>query len=183
MIWILTIPFIMYFTFADVIGSGFPGDEPHHRSFLEWAFCLFVCCFLSFLISLVPIAIAAFIGGLPRKEGRKSADYQLIALREKDGSKGRSYFLGAGFVNDVQYYFWYRKNKDGSISGGKTTREPGVRIRYTKEPPFMRVYKSEYVSALAQRYLWIVGLGAGDDENFSPDFFIPEGSIKEGFSL
>jgi len=185
MIWILSIPFIIFFTFKDLIGSNFP--PCYHcdgRGFLNWCFLIFVGCCISFIISLVPIGIATFIGSIPERNGIKDKEYPLVSLRERDGISGQFYFLGSGSINDVQYYFWYRRNSGGDISGGKTIRGPGVRIYETDNSEAkMITFKTEYKNRNVSRWLWIIGIDGRDDEDWCPDFYIPKGSIKEGYQL
>jgi hypothetical protein len=186
MIWVLPIPAIIYLTFQNMITSDFPGlsmdGHQIHRNFLEWAFCLAVSAFFSGLISMVPLGIGMIAGSLPERVGRFDRDYPLVALREKDGVTGQFYFLGAGSINDTQYYFWYRKD-GGHISGGKTVRESGVRIYQDDTPPRMVTFKTEYVSPIWDQIGWLIMLDVRDPGGWCPDFHIPPGSIKEGFQL
>jgi hypothetical protein len=180
MIWALCIPVILFFTFSD-LATWREFQRP--LSFLNWAFFIFMGCFISFLISIVPIVIGCIIGSQTQKRYKAvlDAEYPLIALREKDGITGHSYFLGSGTIEDTQYYFWYRKQGD-SIRGGKTKRTEGVRIFETDDSePKMVTWKTEYS---LDKWAWIIGF---EDEqgsiNWNPDFYIPKGSIKEGFIL
>jgi hypothetical protein len=179
MIWYLTIPFIVFFTFKNMIQSDFPDGS--HRNFLEWAFLLIVSTFFSALLSLIPFGVSCLIGSIPKVTGIADAPYPLIALREKDGTTGR-FFLGSGTINDSQYYFWYRRAPDGSVRGGKTYREAGVRI-WESDDPHMTTFHPEYKNVWAKKLLWLVGTDLRDTETFCPDFYIPKGSIKEGFEL
>ena len=185
MLWLAAIPFIIFFTFWDLVGSCFPDlcAYSDHRSFLAWCFLIAVGCFASGLISAVPIGIACFIGSLPDRTGRKDQEYPLVALRERDGVQGNFYFLGAGSIRDAQYYFWYRRNPGGDVSGGKTYRGPGVRIYEGSETPKMVTFKTEYVNPGIESWLWLVGLDMRDETDWCPDFYIPTGSIKEGYVL
>ncbi len=184
MIWLLLIPVIIYLTFQNMITSDFPvlDHAGGHRNFLEWCFTIGVACFISGLISLVPLGIGIFLGSLPYRVGKFDREYPLIALREKDGASGQFYFLGAGSVNNVQYYFWYRKNGD-HIEGGKTVRASGVRIYQDNRGPCMVTFKTQYVSPVWGQIGWMLFLDVSDLEGWYPDFHIPAGSIKEGFSL
>lgn len=184
MIWYLFIPAIVFLTFKNLIASGFPDLEGQHpTTFLGWIFLIFVGLAISGIISLAPFGISCWIGSIPEVIGRPNPEFPLIALREKDGISGKFYFLGAGSINSTEYYFWYRKNSDGSISGGKTARQSGVRIWEDDDHPHMVTFHTEYANPLARKLLWIVGTDMRDDEQWCPDFYIPKGSIKEGFLL
>lgn len=183
MIWLISIPFIIYFTFKNLYLSGFPSINPENtRNFLEWVFLIFAGSFFSFLISLVPIGMAYFIQSTYEVTGVKDREYPLVALREKDGISGNFYFLGSGTFQDSQYYFWYRKDGD-HISGGKTLREQGVRIYEEPGEAKMMTYKTAYKSEWTKKYGWIFGLGIEEDHKWCDTFSIPLGSIKEGYSL
>jgi hypothetical protein len=183
MLWLLTLPIIWFYTFKNICyDSNFPTFDDE-RNFLGWAFAIFVSAFISFLISLVPLIIASIIGSWPERRGVADRKYPLVALREKDGQSGRAYFLGAGFIEDVQYYFWYRRNSDGSISGGKTVRDPGVRIYEDASEPYMQTFKTEYANPGVKKYLWLFGIDSRGDESWNPTFHIPAGSVQEGYKL
>lgn len=183
MIWLLTIPIIVYFTFCNLYASGFPGFYPeHHRNFLEWCGLIFASGLFSVLISLVPMGIGIAIGSGFETIAVEDEEYPLVALRQQDGFKGRSYFLGAGMIQDQQYYFWYRKHGDG-ISGGKTIREPGVNIYEDNENPRMVTFRSEYRSKWIEKYGWIIGIDTLEDDKWCPEFYIPAGSIREEIQL
>lgn len=182
MIWLLTVPFIFFFTFRDLYMSGFPGLNGDSRNFLEWCFFVVGGCFVSCIISLAPVGVWTFIGYCFEYKSQRDKDYPLISLREKDGVSGKFYFLGAGAINDQQYYFWYIK-KDGFVAGGKTVRCESVRI-FEHPTPMMRTFKAVFKNKLVEKYGWIVGNTLVlDDNNYSPDFYIPAGSIKEGHQL
>ncbi len=183
MIWYLIVPFIVYFTFSNLIrGNWLLMQGQSRMNFLEWCFTIFVGCFLSLLISSVPIGLSCLIGSIPKTIGVANIPSPLITLHLKDGIEGR-FFLGSGYVGDAQYYFWYRKNADGSISGGKTRRNPGVRIYEDESQPRIVTFHTEYSNSIWNKLLWIVGTDMRDDEDWCPEFYIPKGSIKEGFSL
>lgn len=188
MLWLLTIPVIGWFTFVDLINSHFPNsfcgpdyDPCRPLNFLEWCFLVAMGTFITAFISLVPILIAAFIGSLGTQRSTKDRDYPLVALRQQDGFAGRSFFLGSGYVGDRQYYFWYRQDGD-HISGGKTYRQPSVRIYEGNYEPIMRTWK-------VKRGAWhwlvgcLIGMDLRDDDEWLPDFYLPTGSIKEGYTL
>lgn len=182
MLWFGFVPLIMFFTFHGMYNDPVLGGGHEPRMFIEWCFFIFSGCFLSALISLVPIGIAIYIGSLPELVGTKDQEYPLIALREKDGFSGQGYFLGAGFIGDKQYYFWYRRDPKGYISGGKTVREPHVDIYETEGIPKMVTSKTAYANEHIKKWYWLIGLDLRDPD-WCDRFYIPKGSIKEGFTL
>lgn len=180
MIWFIGIVLIIFFTFR----SDFLRDNLD--DFLDWAVYIMVSSIIAFLISLVPLGLWLFIGSIPERVGVKAAEFELIALKDRDGFSGRFYFLGMGTLNDEQYYFWYRKNKDGSISGGKTPRHPEVLINELDDigaKPIMVTYKTVYTNKLVQKYIWLIGYDRSGQEESWPRFIIPKGSIKQDITL
>lgn len=176
MIWLVAIVLIFYHTFKELIA-----DQPPN-GFLEWAFIIFAATFFSILISLVPIGIAFFIGSIPKRKAVLFKKYDLITLRERGGISG-SFFLGTGMINNTEYYFWYRRDEDGSIRGGKTERSEDVQIFDTDNKPQMIEWKCEYESKYVIYYMWLIGVDKTGEDDYQPQFFIPKGSIKEGYTL
>jgi hypothetical protein len=183
MLWLLTIPFIAYFTFRDMYHSGFPDLDPDSvsRGFLAWAFLIFMSLLFTVFISSVPVGLACFIGSQRSYQGVKDKVYPLMTLGERQGFRGQSYFLGIGAIDNVEYYSWYRIHEDGSIRGGKTRRHEGVRI-FTSNNPCMVTYATQFSG---HDLVWkLIGIDTRDhDYHWNPVFYIPKGSIKEGFSL
>jgi hypothetical protein len=153
-----------------------------NAGFLEWVFTVFAGCFIAFLISLVPLGIAYGIGAIPKRKGVMCEEFELISLKEKDGITGR-FFLGTGFIEGIEYYFWYRKNENGSISGGKTQRQEGVEIYEKDETPKMITFETDYTNKYVKYFIWIIGIDRRGDVSWCPRFIIPKGSIKEGYTL
>ena len=182
MLWCIFIPIILYLTYKNLAADTFMWDTPATRSFLTWCGFVFWTCFTSALISTVPIGLAIYIGSLPAYYGIIDQEYELITLREKDGFSGRSYFLGVGYIHDTQYYFWYRKDPQGYISGGKTLRNSCVELYETTDTPKMVTFKTVYVSPSVAKWWWLVGIDVRGPK-WCDRFFIPKGSIKEDFTL
>lgn len=193
MFWFLSIPIVGFFVFKNLIefnwlmlgGHGSEAPSLTEYPFLAFVFTVFVGCFATGLVSLAPIGLACFVGSLPERSGVVDASYPLVTLREKSGISGTFYFLGAGSIRDVQYYFWYRRNIDGSISGGRTYREKGVRIYEIKDDsvPRMVTFKTKNQSSGLGVIWWLLTIDPRDDVDWCPDFYIPVGSIKEGYEL
>jgi hypothetical protein len=188
MLWFLTVPVIGFFVFKNLIEGDWlmldGGRDFWQWPFLGIVFTIFFGCFITAFISAFPLGFAAYLGSLPEVIGVQDTEYPLVALREKDGMSG-NFFLGSGTIRDVQYYFWYRRNSNGSISGGKTYREPGVEIRETEDgsTPKMVTFKTQYVSPNIAGVLWWVALDMRDETSWCPRFYIPKGSVKEGYTL
>lgn len=182
MIWLLMIPAIVILTFRSLIISDFPGMDGEDRGFLSWVVVLFLGCLISGVISLVPLGLGSWIGSIPARQGIEDHRYPLVALREKDGVSGR-FFLGSGLIESQEYYFWYRRNPDASVSGGKTLRQPCVTIYEDNAVPTMVTFKTAYTDKNTENWLRFVGLDMRESEHWCEVFHIPPGSIAAGYSL
>lgn len=47
----------------------------------------------------------------------------------------------------------------------------------------MTTYRTAYRHSWVKPVIWLFGIDPRSDEDWCPDFTIPAGSIKEGFSL
>lgn len=186
MIWLLTIPFIFFFTFKNIIGDNWLliNGGMDNAGFLGWTFTIVVGCFISGIISLAPIFIAYWIGEIPKVWGVVDEEYPLVSLKEKSGIKGQ-FFLGSGSIEGVEYYFWYRRNKDGSVEGGKSNVS-GAKIYEQDATPTMVEYKTDYKNKYVKYYIWFIGLDKRSKEadgEWCPTFTIPKNSIQIGYNL
>ena len=145
-------------------------------------FMFIINCFVLIPMTIIGLLPAFVIGSMQPVVAVEYKSYPLVALSEKDGMAGRSYFLGEGSIADQQYYFWYRKNGD-YIQGGKTIREPYVRIFEDNSQPRLVTFTTAYKSTWWAQNGWLFGIDIRSPVDIVPDFYIPPGSIKEGFSL
>lgn len=172
----------MFFTFKNMIQgnwlllNGPPSDWP----FLGWVSTILVGVFISALVTAAISVPAMVLGSNTTRRWHANPPLPLIALREKDGFQG-SFFLGSGMVRDQQYYFWYRRMPDGTIEGGKTLRGPGVRIHELTDGSQPRMVEFAYDEPSDLYKFFLIDLR--EDESLLPDFYIPKGSIQEGYSL
>jgi hypothetical protein len=172
---LLAVLVIGFFTFRHIFDDSSPDD------FIEWLGSIFISTVFTGVISLIPFTVLSIIGSNTDRVMKLDRDYPLVALRERDGVEGH-FFLGSGSISDKQYYFWYRQ--DGNfISGGKTEREPSVHIHEGDYKPFMRTWKAEYKNPWVAKHGWLFSLDLRDTDWYSPDFYIPTGSIQQGYGL
>lgn len=181
MIWILMVPIVFYLTFQDLSNDSFLFNS--NMGFLDWVDFIVIGTFVSLLISIIPLSIGIFVGTRPKIYGEKSKERELVTLRNKDGFSGQGYFLGIGYITDKQYYFWYVRDDDGAIRGGKTARSEGVDIHETQNIPKMVSFRKRYYNEFWEKYLWLLGLDTRSDDVFCPRFYIPKNSIQENFTL
>lgn len=184
MLWYLVMAVVVLLTFRETIRMEiFDPLNGGDRGFLGWVGCIAIATFFSGIISLVPMGAGVFIGGLPARIGVPDQTYPLVALREKDGFAGQSYFLGIGHIDSEEYYFWYRKNPDGSVSGGRTLRDECSRIYEQPAAPSMTTFKTAYKNPSVSAWIWIIGIDTREDEDWCPDFSVPAGTIQQGYVL
>lgn len=181
MIWIVALCVIGFFTFKQLIFEDGVFGDGAPESFLGWCFTLFVGVFLTFMISLPVLGLALWIGSSAPRIGVLDKTYNLVALREKDGFEGHAYFLGVGTVSSTEYYFWYRNEGGGVITGGKTYRDPCVDIYEDNSTPRMLTFKTQYTgNGAAMAFFGIDGRG---DESWCEQFYLPPNTIQNGYQL
>jgi hypothetical protein len=122
------------------------------------------------LMSVIPATVAVADAPTP-----------LVSLKERDGLQG-SFFLGSGTIQDQQYYFWYARDTDGAIYGGKTVRDTDVRIYEMDGAAYMVTFHEEYKSLWVAQHWWLFMFDLRE-KRYAPQFYIPKGSIQEGYSL
>lgn len=183
MIWFVALLVCVVLAARDLYEADWPtlGGE---RNFLDWCIYLATVAFVGALLAIPIIGFGCIIGSQQPRIGNLEHTYPLVALRQQDGFSGHSYFLGAGEIEDRQYYFWYRRNADGTVSGGKTVRDPCSSITLdASAAPAMSTYQTAYLRPEVS-WVWnLFGIDARSNADWCPAFTIPPGSIKEGFSL
>lgn len=173
MIWFVPFAIAAFLIWREMLfGWAHPTDA------VEWALIPVMATF----VTLIPGGIClglAFLCGLPfHAEPTLSSTDQLVALREKDGIQG-TFFLGTGTINDVQYCFYYERNRDGSFSPGKVRMGDWVRI-YEEDRQDATMETSTW--NVRNQFVWFIGIASGEGGH-SYDFHVPRGTIKQGYSL
>lgn len=131
------------------------------------------------LFALMLVAgLAHGIGLLFPVVSYKAASVSLTAIRDKDGVEGR-FFLGTGTIESKPYYFYYKKNSDGSVSPGKLSYDSNVRVYQEKrdDAQFIR-----WASKSKWNWVWLIA-EPPSDEWYAVDFHVPEGTVKSGYSM
>lgn len=137
--------------------------------------------FGSFVLgALTGLMIAFGIGEpIPVKEFAK--EIKLVALKDTSGIRG-TFFLGSGSVRQEFYYFFYKKEKDGSVTFDKLLAR-NVKI-YEEER------KDGVIKAFEKRPIKKISLSlfgfhhpANGDRDQRYEIHIPKGSIERTFKL
>lgn len=108
-------------------------------------------------------------------ESYKSETYEISAIKDNSNVSGRSY-LGTGYVNESQYYFYILETEKG-----KKMNKVHIGDAYLNEgdyTPYVDVYDYKYKSKFAQ---WLYGKNKYDDYEFV--FFIPEDTVTTEFNV
>ena len=174
MIWFLTVPAMFVLTFREFVIK-----DPYHQSAFDVIMGTFMSLFLSVLIGGLPAAgLALFIGSQIHARPVLSRTDTLVSLHTKDGVQG-TFYLGSGSINGSQYYFFYRKNGDGSFVPGRVYADDAVRVyEETRTDASMLTY--DWVKGSDEVNLFSFPVNAG---GHSYDFHVPTGTILRGFSM
>ena len=150
--------------------------QPH--SFLSYCVAILFGSLMSLMVILVFSGLA-FLTGLifPTKTVAKGTN-KLKALRIESGVHG-SFFLGTGFIEGEQHYFFYKQNEDGSVSPDKVEADSSVKIFEEERTDAELVwYDANFTSPLA----WIFGFPALNGKT-ATEIHVPNGSVKTGYNL
>lgn len=173
MIWFILVPVVFFFAAREFM------FDPYMNGFFER--------FIGFVLSIM---LAAMFGGLVSAGGAllcglafqsspvKIGEYPLVAIRTKDGIEGQ-FFLGTGFIQSDQYYFWYRQLPNGGFQPGKTYAGQGVTVfEEARTDAVMIAYQWQ----LDQPWAWWVSIpfSAGGT---AKEFRVPTGTILKGYSM
>jgi len=133
----------------------------------------------SFGIGIIVGAIAALLiliyGFTADGKLYKSETYEISAIKDNSNVSGNS-FIGTGYVNESQYYFYILETKKG-----KKMHKVHIGDAYLNEgdyTPYVDVYDYKYNSKFAQ---WLYGKNKYDDYEFV--FFIPEDTVTTEFNV
>ena len=148
----------------------------NQRSYYDEPWTFFPVCIVTFMILGVSIISGAVVGSSWDTHRVNSGRTELAALRDKDGMAGR-FFLGSGMIESKPYFFYWRKNKDGSLSATQI-ESSGVKVfEDTKDEAYIQYFRFEIIDADSLYWLGFKSSGTGRE------FHVPEGTIRRGFSL
>lgn len=103
---------------------------------------------------------------------------QLVSLRSADGASG-SFFLGSGRIDSELYYTWYERLRDGAIVSHRMVARGDV-----------LVYEQDRIDAQLSgwhrhfTHAWVRWFALDMDEDiYVYTFYVPNGTVRQGFSL
>ena len=173
MLWFIPALFVVVLIFRAMLFGDMPPE-----SILGWlGFTLFSAVF-----SLIPLGIAAGCAALTGlafdTHPEKVSTDHLVAIRDKDGVVG-NFFLGSGMIRGDQYYFYYRKNKDGSVTPDKVYAGQGVRV-YEEDRADATLDTYEW--KLNKPWAWWVSISVNNG-GWSYKFYVPKGTVRTGYTM
>lgn len=146
--------------------------------FLGYFLGLLVWGALSILACIPWFGLATFIGLAFPTNAIMESKTELAALRVKDGVEGH-FFLGSGTVEGKQYYFYYLKNEDGSLTPAKVNADEDVKIYEEERKDATLVkYNAEFKNEIA----YIIGVPTMQGKK-SVEFHVPVGTVKIGYEM
>lgn len=104
----------------------------------------------------------------------------LAVIRDKDGVEGR-FFLGSGYIENQQYYFYYQNLPDGGLRPGKVVADQGVTVYQEDRKDAELVIFNWKINYPA--WAWLVCLPAPEGTGKSFEFHVPKGTVKDGYSM
>jgi hypothetical protein len=173
MIWMLAALVGVFFIFHDMLFGRYPP-----REVLDWMMLTMAAACFSIVPLGVGAGIAAIIGLAFKTKPIVVSRKTLITIRDKDGVSGR-FFLGSGMVEGDQYYFYYAKNDDGSVSPGRVRADGRVRV-YEEDREDAQLVNWEW--ELVAPWAYLVAFPVTGDK-WSCDFHVPKGTVRTGFTM
>ena len=106
----------------------------------------------------------------------KQCSHNIISLRDDSKIYGR-FFLGSGTINEIDYYYYYKKLNNTSYKIQRVKSFRSIIHETDIEPRvdtyFERVYFTKYTK-------FMIGIFLGeyqDNYNYRYDIYVPEGTI------
>ncbi|RKJ69380.1 hypothetical protein D7X33_23815, partial [Butyricicoccus sp. 1XD8-22] len=125
---------------------------------------------------IITFLIILFYSVIAEGELYKSDSIHIEALKDNSNINGRSSFLGAGYINEEQYYFYIKVTDKG-----KKMSKVSVDRAYLNEGnynPHIEVYGEKYKSDFAK---WL--FGAIKDSTVEYIIYVPENTITTEFNV
>jgi len=137
-------------------------------------------CFMSLITTFIS-AFVIFMTAYHLGQYKEIDIYyqNIISMRNNSKTEG-SFFLGSGSINQVEYYFYFYKTKDGGIKRDKvSTRYATIHETNDKSP------RVEWTMVTKAWPWWLKIYKSMSDIERLGDFrvYVPEGTIIERFEL
>lgn len=173
MIWMLGIPVVLFFVAKQLFGDPFMRE-----GFVDYTLLCCLTVMMTGLGSIPLFGIAFGLGALFETHPEVVNNYTLVSIRDKDGVTGQ-FFLGSGMIQSEQYYFYYFKNADGSVTPGRVRAGQGVRV-YEEDRTTAELV--EFHWELNKSWAWTVAFPVHDD-GWSWKFYVPKGTVRTGYTM
>lgn len=172
MLWFAAVPIWGYFVFSDMF------NDPSPHGVVGYMMTGLLALILTGIGALPCAGIAALLGVFFKCHPEKSGSWALVTLRDKDGVKG-SFFLGSGTIETQPYFFYYKKNPDGSFQPGKVSASSDVRI-YEEDRQDASMVEWNWELNKPWAYLIAFPHNTG---GYALDFHVPKGTIRTGYTM
>lgn len=152
--------------------------DPLGDSILDYVMMFFLAAMIAMVTAAFSLMAGMLIGLAFPAHPVKSGETPLVALRDKDGIQG-SFFLGSGYIEDKQYYFFYAQQPDGAFTPGKVEANRWVRVyEQERSDAVLITYRWEANSRWAQ-WLSVPVNAIGN----SYDIHVPRGTVRRGYTM
>lgn len=132
--------------------------------------------FFTVTISVVVLmAIAGIVGGKLPVVGVEKERIELISLRDDSDLSGR-FFLGSGFINSTEYYFYYSQANNGGYIPGKIPVDNVTIFEDQTENAYIIVLKPKFINPVSY---WIALI----PNETMYEVHVPPGTILRQFSI
>lgn len=171
MIWFLLPVAVPFYAIYRAINCRYCGDD-----IPLYIIVAIVTVGATFLAALVAAGIAFGIGSLIGSVPKKLGTWPLATLRDKEGTEG-GFFLGTGMIQSTPYIFYYSQNSDGSFSPSRTESTEKVKVyEEARDDATITTYEPDF-----RNPLWLaIAMPVG---SYGPDFRVPSGTIRRGYTL
>jgi hypothetical protein len=127
---------------------------------------------ISFLLTLLALII---ISMYPNSELQKVETTTISALKDNAKTKG-SFFLGSGYINSNQYYFYIEETNKGKKMSKVSVDNAYVKENSTRS--YIERYEYQYTSKFA---IWMYGKEPWGAEEYI--FHVPKGTVTTEFNI
>lgn len=130
---------------------------------------------------MVAFVLMLILSAIPEKIQVHDKTDEIVALNDNFNTNGH-FFLGTGNIENVSYYFFYKKTSTGGFVQDKIKVDNVVLYEIdstTNEAPRIEWLKSEFKNQSWHLWTFVIGCGC----NTSANIYIPRGSIKTDYVL
>lgn len=178
MIWLILVPIAFALATQSLFFS--PDAKRYNAEIGDYAVNGIGVIFITVLAFVVAVGMGCFCRLFFHKHEVSKWRDDLAVIRVKDETTGNS-FLGSGSIKGDQYYFFYYKNDDGSVTPGKI--ESSWRVKVYEEDRKDAVLETSIYVEDNPRLANIFSIAGSDPGSNTFKFHVPKGTVIQGFSM